>query len=211
MYNQPSQLYLSPVVKILLIANIAMYVLTTYVVPTLAPHLWVYYPTSESFSAPQLFTHMFMHDPNSIGHIFFNMFCLITFGPVIEMVWKEQKFLFYYLFCGFGALAMHFAATYWQISHGTVVLEDIQDIPLMGASGCLYGVMVAFAMLYPNQKIGMMFIPIYFPAKYAVPVIVTGDLILGISNSHTGVAHFAHLGGAISGFFLILYWWKGIK
>jgi membrane associated rhomboid family serine protease len=71
--------------------------------------------------------------------------------------------------------------------------------------------MVAFAMLYPNQKIGMMFIPIYFPAKYAVPVIVTGDLILGISNSHTGVAHFAHLGGAISGFFLILYWWKGIK
>jgi membrane associated rhomboid family serine protease len=208
MYNQRQGLNLTPVVRILLIANIAMYVLTTYILPDLAPKLWAYYPTSKSFWAPQIFTHMFMHDPRGIGHIFFNMFCLVTFGPVIEMVWKEQKFLFYYLFCGFGALAMQYGANYWEIQNGVMSLEEAKLHSLMGASGCLYGVMVAFAMLYPNQRIGMMFIPVYFPAKYAVPVIVGIDLLLGISNYQTGVAHFAHLGGAISGFLLILYWWK---
>jgi membrane associated rhomboid family serine protease len=209
MYNQPSQLFLTPVVKILLIINVAFFVATEFLFPNLAHYLFVYYPTSVNFIPFQILTHMFMH--HTIGHIFFNMFCLATFGPVIEMVWKEQKFLFYYLFCGFGALALQFAANYWEIQNGTLTLEGAERIALAGASGCLYGVMVAFAMLYPNQKIGMMLIPVYFPAKFAVPVIVAIDLFLGISNYQTGVAHFAHLGGAISGFFLILYWWKGIK
>jgi membrane associated rhomboid family serine protease len=204
MYN----LRLTPVVRILLIANVVMYVATTYIVPDLAHYLYAYYPSSPDFLAHQVLTHMFMHDPNSIGHIFFNMFCLASFGPVIEMVWREQKFFFFYLFCGFGALALQFASNYWQIQNGTMTLEDVESIRLMGASGCLYGVMVAFAMLYPNQKIGMMFIPVYFPAKFAIPAIVAVDLFLGISNYQTGVAHFAHLGGAISGFLLISYWWK---
>jgi membrane associated rhomboid family serine protease len=208
MYNQRQGLNLTPVVKILLIANIVMYVLTTYILPDLAPKLYAYYPSSNKFWAPQIFTHMFMHDPDSLFHIFFNMFCLVTFGPVIEMVWKEQKFLFFYLFCGFGALAMQYAANYWQIHNGGMSALQVENGALMGASGCLYGVMVAFAMLYPNQKIGMMFIPFYFPAKYFVPVIIAVDLFLGVGRYQTGVAHFAHLGGAISGFLLILYWWK---
>jgi membrane associated rhomboid family serine protease len=206
MYNQRQQLYLSPVVKILLIINVAMFVLTEVVAPDLASKFCVYYPTSVDFQPYQILTHMFMH--HGIGHIFFNMFCLATFGPVIEMVWKEQKFLFYYLFCGFGALAMQFGASYWEIQNGALPIEQAEMIRLAGASGCLYGVMVAFAMLYPEQKIGMMFIPVYFPAKFAVPVIVGIDLFLGISNYQTGVAHFAHLGGAISGFLLIQYWWR---
>jgi membrane associated rhomboid family serine protease len=206
MYNQRPQLYLTPVVKILLIINVAMFVLTEFIAPSLAAKFCVYYPTSEDFQPYQILTHMFMH--HGIGHIFFNMFCLATFGPIIEMVWKEQKFLFFYLFCGFGALALQFAANYWEIQNGTITLAEAESIRLAGASGCLYGVMVAFAMLYPEQRIGMMFIPVYFPAKYAVPVIVGIDLFLGISNYQTGVAHFAHLGGAISGFLLILYWWK---
>ena len=206
MYNQRPQLYLTPVVKILLIINVAMFVLTKFIAPSLAAKFCVYYPTSEDFQPYQILTHMFMH--HGIGHIFFNMFCLATFGPIIEMVWKEQKFLFFYLFCGFGALALQFAANYWEIQNGTITLAGAESIRLAGASGCLYGVMVAFAMLYPEQRIGMMFIPVYFPAKYAVPVIVGIDLFLGISNYQTGVAHFAHLGGAISGFLLILYWWK---
>jgi membrane associated rhomboid family serine protease len=206
MYNQRQGLDLSPVVKILLIINVAMFVLTEFIAPNLASLFCVYYPTSEDFQPFQILTHMFMH--HGIGHIFFNMFCLATFGPVIEAVWREQKFLFYYLFCGFGALALQFGANYWEIQNGGLPLEQAEMIRLAGASGCLYGVMVAFAMLYPEQKIGMMFIPVYFPAKYAVPVIVGVDLFLGISNYQTGVAHFAHLGGAISGFLLILYWWK---
>jgi membrane associated rhomboid family serine protease len=208
MYNQRQGLELTPVVKILLIANIVMYVGTTYILPDLAPKLYAYYPSSTKFWAPQIFTHMFMHDPISLFHILFNMFCLVTFGPIIEMVWKEQKFLFFYLFCGFGALGLQYAADYWQIEHGMMSAFKAENGALMGASGCLYGVMVAFAMLYPNQKIGMMFIPVYFPAKYAVPVIVAIDLFLGLGKYQTGVAHFAHLGGAISGFLLILYWWK---
>jgi membrane associated rhomboid family serine protease len=208
MYNQRQGLDLSPVVKILLIANIVMYVGTSFILPSLAPYLWAYYPSSPNFLAHQLFTHMFMHDPKGLGHIFFNMFCLITFGPVIEMVWREKKFFFFYLFCGFGAIGLHYAVEYWQIENGIRSLESAQYSPLMGASGCLSGVMVAFAMLYPNQKIGMMFIPIYFPAKFAIPAIVAVDLFLGISNSQPGVAHFAHLGGALSGFLLIQYWWR---
>jgi membrane associated rhomboid family serine protease len=204
MYN----LRLTPVVRILLIANAVMYVATTYIVPDLAHYLYAYYPSSPDFLAHQVLTHMFMHDPDSIFHIFFNMFCLASFGPVIEMVWREQKFFFFYLFCGFGAIGLHYAVEYWQIEQGIRSLESAQYSPLMGASGCISGVIVAFAMLNPNQKIGIMFIPVYFPAKYFVPVIFAGDLFLGLSNYHTGIAHFAHLGGAISGFLLISYWWK---
>lgn len=211
MYNQQPQLFLTPVVKILLIVNIVMYVGTTFILPDLAPYLWEYYPTSENFQPYQLLTHMFMHDPSSLGHIFFNMFALATFGPVIEMVWREKRFLFYYLACGFGASAVNFIAKYIQIQNGTLLAESVNNIPSMGASGCLYGVMVAFGMLYPNQKLGLMFIPIQFPAKYFIPVIVAIDFFLGVSNYQTGIGHFAHFGGALTGFLLILFWWKGIK
>jgi membrane associated rhomboid family serine protease len=204
MYN----LRLTPVVRMLLIANVAMYVITTFIVPSKAHYLYAYYPSSPNFLVHQLLTHMFMHDPSSLFHILFNMFCLASFGPVIEMVWREQKFFFFYLFCGFGAIGLHYAVEYWQIENGIRSLESAQFSPLMGASGCLSGVMVAFAMLYPNQKIGMMFIPVYFPAKFAIPALFAVDLFLGISNSQPGVAHFAHLGGAISGFLLLSYWWK---
>ncbi len=200
---------LTPVVRNLLIINVLVFLATEFAMPNLAQKLCVYYPSSENFQPYQILSHMFMH--HGIGHIFFNMFCLATFGPVIEMVWKEQKFLFYYLFCGFGALALQFGAYYWEIHNGTSLLEDIEAIRLAGASGCLYGVMVAFAMLYPNQRIGMMFIPVFFPAKFAVPALIGVDLFLGISNYDSGVAHFAHLGGAISGFLLISFWWRGLK
>lgn len=211
MYNQQPQLVLTPVVKTLLIINIVMYIGTTFMVPRLAPYLWIYYPASIYFQPYQLLTHLFMHDPGGLQHIFFNMFGLVTFGPIIEMVWKEKRFLFYYLFCGFGASAVDFAAKYWQISNGTLILDQVKDIPSMGASGCLYGVLVAFGLLFPNQKLGLMFIPIQFPAKYFVPAIIGIDLYLGLSNQNTGVGHFAHVGGAVSGLLLMAYWWKGSK
>ena len=201
---------LTPVVRILFFINIGVFILVN-LVPTLFPLLCVYYPTSPNFRPFQILTHMFMHDKNNLAHIFFNMFGLISFGPMIEMVWDARKFLFYYLFCGLGALALQFGADYWEVSNGTMSLPLLETIPLLGASGCIYGLLVAFAMLYPEAKIGMIFIPIFVKAKYAVPAFAALELFLGFGNFQQGVAHFAHVGGALAGFLLITFWWKGVK
>ena len=200
------QIFLTPVVRILLIINIAFFIITAAIVPSLKLPLCVYYPTSEAFQPYQVFTHMFMHD--GIAHIAFNMFGLVTFGPMIEMVWKEKRFLFYYLFCGIGALLAQWAWDYYSVQNGSMPLEMAEMIPLLGASGCIYGLLVAFAMLYPNQRIGIIFIPVYVPAKYAVPAFAALELFLGFGKFQAGVAHFAHLGGALFGLILILFWWK---
>ncbi|MBL7814947.1 MAG: rhomboid family intramembrane serine protease [Saprospiraceae bacterium] len=197
------QLYLTPVVRILLIINIGLFIITN-VFSFLHPLLCVYFPTSNLFQPFQILTHMFMH--HGLGHIFFNMFGLITFGPMIELVWKEQRFLFYYLFCGIGALLLQWGAYYWEISNGIMPIEVAEIIQLAGASGCLYGLLVAFAMLYPNNQVGLMFIPIYIKAKYAVPAFAILEIFLGFGRFEQGIAHFAHVGGALFGLILILFW-----
>jgi membrane associated rhomboid family serine protease len=211
MYNQQPQIVLTPVVKILLIINVVMYVLTTFIVPTFGPLLYLYFPSSDNFQPYQLLTHMFMHDPHGFGHIAFNMFGLVSFGTMVEKVWREQRFLFFYLFCGFGATALDLSIKYWQISNDTLPIEIANQMSSLGASGCIYGVMVAAAMIAPNIRMGVMLLPFSLPAKYFVPIIVAIDLVLGISNQHTGIGHFAHVGGAIAGFLLSFYWLKGIR
>ena len=204
-----NQFYLTPVVRNLLIINVIMFVLTTFVIPALHPILCIYYPTSPLFQPFQIVTHMFMH--HGAGHIFFNMIGLASFGPMIEMVWKEKRFLFYYLFCGLGALIVQWGVYYWQISTGNLALEQAEMIQLAGASGCLYGLLVAFAMIYPNNKVGLIFLPIFMKAKYAVPIFAAIELVSGLGNFGPSIAHFAHLGGALFGLILIMFWWKGIK
>ena len=202
---------MTPVVKNLLIINVVVYVLTTYIMPNIGPHLYLYFPGSDNFQPYQLLTHMFMHSRMGLGHIAFNMFALVSFGPMVELVWREQRFLFFYLFCGFGATALDLGVKYWQISQGTLLLEEAQMMSSLGASGCIYGVMVAAAMIAPNSKMGVMFLPFSLEAKYFVPIIVAIDLVLGISNAQTGVGHFAHVGGAVAGFSLSYYWLRGFK
>ena len=211
MYNQQPRIVLTPVVKILLIINVVMYVLTAFIAPTLGPYLYEYFPTSDNFQPYQLLTHMFMHDPHGIGHIAFNMFALVSFGTMVESVWQSQRFLFFYLFCGFGATALDLGVKYWQISNGSLPVEVANMMSSLGASGCVYGVLVAAAMIAPNIRMGVMFLPFSLEAKYFVPIIVAIDLVLGISNAHTGVGHFAHVGGAIAGFLLSYYWLRGFK
>lgn len=199
---------LTPVVRILLYINIGVFIIANFI-PGLESMLSVYYPTSPNFRPYQILTHMFTH--HGITHILFNMIGLISFGPLIESVWGERKFLFYYFFCGLGALALQFAFNYWQVYNGTMLLQELEMIPLLGASGCIFGLLVAFAMLYPNSQVGLIFIPIYVKAKYAVPAFAAIELFLGLGNFQQGVAHFAHLGGALAGFLLIAFWWKGVK
>lgn len=195
---------LTPIVRALLIANILMFVLTQYIAPQYEQLLAVYYPTSVNFHPFQILTHMFMHA--SLSHIFFNMFGLVTFGPMIESVWGERKFLIFYLLCGLGALALQFLANYIQIEQGLISQFVAESIPLVGASGCLFGLLVAFAFMYPDMKVGLIFIPIFVAAKYVVPLYAAVELFLGLGNMQQGVAHFAHLGGAITGALLYLFW-----
>jgi len=157
--------------------------------------LW---PIDSVFFRPyQIVTHMFAH--GGWGHIFFNMFVLWMFGRVLENVWGGKRFLTFYLICGLGAAAAHLAVQYFTHSFSFAV----------GASGAIMGVMAAFAYLFPNTELYIMFIPIPVKAKWAVLGYVAVDLFSGIS-SFTGdnVAHFAHLGGALTGFIIVLIWNK---
>ena len=197
---------LTPIVKGLLIANIILFLLTQFILPQSAAFLAVYYPTSVDFHPYQILTHMFMHA--NMGHIFFNMFGLVTFGPMVESIFGARKFLIFYLLCGLGALALQFAANYFEISSGNMSQIMAEQIPLVGASGCLFGVLVAFAFLYPEMKVSLMFIPIFVAAKYVVPLYAAVELFLGLGNMQQGVAHFAHLGGAITGALLYMFWKK---
>ena len=129
-----------------------------------------------------------------MGHLFFNMFALYFFGPMTERVWGAKKFLVFYLLCGAGAMGLHLL-----IGGGS---------PVLGASGAISGVVLAFAMLFPNAKVMLLIPPIPMKAKHMVLVFLGIDLFLGLSSYNTGIAHFAHLGGALFGFLLILFWRK---
>lgn len=159
------------------------------------------------FKPYQLITHMFMHA--NLTHIFFNMLSLWMFGVALESVWGTKKFLIYYFACGFGAMFMYLLVEYLVAPHGF-------HPPVVGASGAVFGLLLAYGMLYPNNTINIyFFIPI--KAKYFVLLYAAIELYLGISSqynvvvrgvSNSNVAHFAHLGGMLIGFLLLTYWRK---
>jgi len=175
---------------------------------------------SEYFRPYQLVTHMFMHDPSNFGHILFNMFALWMFGTILEKYWGPKRFLIFYLICGVGAglismLALNYQ--YDQYLHGTPLpdiygsIDEFLNEPSLGASGAIMGVLAAFAYLFPNSELFIMFIPIPVKAKYAIPGFVLIDLFGGIYNRTDGIAHFAHLGGALVGFLIVFFWNKTNK
>ena len=155
----------------------------------------------------QLITYMFMHDTRGLSHLVFNMFGLYMFGPPIEYNWGPKRFLFYYLVAGFGALILHFGVEYYHINF----LGDFSgiDTPMVGASGAIFGLLAAYGMMYPNNEIRLLFPPIPIKAKYFVLMYAGAELFMGISGAQSGIAHFAHLGGALFGFLLIMYWRNG--
>lgn len=198
--------------------------------------LALHYFTSPGFNAAQIITYMFLHA--GIAHLFFNMFALVMFGGVIERTMGGKRFLTYYLSCGiFAAIAQmivyaivlqKYVAMYppeqfkeiidngWQalcanknyVDPTLAKINNLVNGPMVGASGAIYGIILAFGMLYPNQPLYLFFIPVPIKAKYMVIGYGLIELSLGLGSVSDNIAHFAHLGGMIAGIALILYWKK---
>lgn len=164
--------------------------------------LAVFYPTSEYFRPFQIVTYMFMH--GDFTHLLFNMFGLYMFGSAVEEVWGSKRFLFYYFFTAIGALLLQWGVQYIELQTGAHPMSV--NVPLLGASGAIFGLLAAFGMQFPNVTLQMIFPPIAMKAKYFVILYAGIELFLGLGNFQSGVAHFAHLGGALFGVLLILYW-----
>lgn len=174
---------------------------------------------SETFKPYQIATHMFAHAPNNIFHIVFNMFGLWLFGRKLENVWGHKRFLLFYLACGVGAAAFHLLIQYFRAEalYSAFLQQDEAGIqrnmgalaPVLGASGAIMGVTAAFAFYFPNTELYTGYIPLPIKAKWLALGYVLMDIFGGISRSTTdNVAHFAHLGGAITGFIIVFIWNK---
>jgi len=203
-----------PVTRSILIVNVIMFVATlineNFMIGTFA----MFYPASPLFRWWQPLTHMFMH--GGWWHIFFNMYTLVMFGMVVERALGTKKFLILYFITGFGAAALHTGVEWLQVhralaSADPVAQQTVIDLfrtPMVGASGAIYGVLVAFAMLYPEARMTLVFPPVTLDAKWMVAIFIGIELLTGVTGTQGGVAHFAHLGGALFGFLLVLYWRK---
>lgn len=199
--------------------------------------LGLHYFKSENFYPHQLVTYMFMHDTSSIAHLFFNMFAVYMFGRTLEMVWGPKRFLFYYIATGIGAALLNMLVVYIRIrslesnmspemiaevyNNGLTLLNTgrnyvdttlsqlniLINIGMVGASGAVFGILVAFGMLFPNVELMMIFVPIPIKAKYFVILYGLMELVLGVwDRAGDNVAHFAHLGGLLVGFIIVLFW-----
>lgn len=167
--------------------------------------LGMHYMGSDMFRVYQLVTYMFLHDPSGLSHLFFNMFALFMFGGILERVWGQKRFILYYIVTGVGAGLVQ--QLVWYLSLDPMVLEYYGDMLLtIGASGAVFGVLLAFGMLFPNVPLYIMFIPVPIKAKWVVLGYGLIELFAGISSSSDGVAHFAHLGGMLFGIIFILLW-----
>jgi len=191
---------LPPAVKNLLIVNIIVFLGIYLIGDPMYQHFALFPIASPFFRWWQFVTHMFMH--GNFAHIFFNMWSLIMFGPVLERMWGSKKFLLYYFVCGLGAALCHEAVLYFFSS------VTMLNVPTVGASGAIYGLLLGFGMLYPNYTLTLLFPPVSFKAKWFVVIFAAIELLTGILGTSDGVAHFAHLGGMLFGLILILFWKK---
>lgn len=203
-----------PVTRNLLVINVIMFIATlvneNFMIGTFA----MFYPASPLFRWWQPLTHMFMH--GGFWHIFFNMYTLLMFGMVVERALGTKRFLILYFVTGLGAVALH-TGVEWLQARQLVTSTDPADVmaytdllrtPMVGASGAIYGVLVAFAMLYPEARMTLIFPPVTLDAKWMVTIFIGIELVTGITGTQLGIAHFAHLGGALFGFLLVWYWRK---
>lgn len=189
---------LTDVVKHLLIINVIVFVAFHIIFSDYRRHLYLFYPTSDFFQPFQLVSHMFMHGGES--HILFNMLSLFFLGPMVEQALGSKRFFIFYMVCGMGSMLLHLGLTYTGfLSAG---------VPIVGASGAIMGVFIAFGLLFPNTKLMLLFPPIPIKAKYLMMGLIAFDVFSGVSGANTGIAHFAHLGGAITGFIMMAIWKK---
>lgn len=188
------------VIKWLLISNVSIFLLSIFisefrVLSLVFGGLWPL--QSGNFLPWQLLSYQFIHDANGFTHILFNMLALWMFGSEMERHWGSKRFIFYYILCGIGAGIIHMIVSPFLTANGAYV-------PTVGASGAIMGVLIGYGFTFPDRPVMMFpfFIPI--PAKYFVLIYAGIDLIMGLTNTRSGVAHFAHLGGAATGYILLL-------
>lgn len=225
-----------PVTKNLLLINVLIFVamLVPPLGASLERMCALYYFESPAFRPWQPVTYMFLH--GGFAHLFFNMFALVMFGGIIEWTLGSRRFLFFYMVCGIGAALVqegvyalmltkyqgmfdpvtyrHIIDSGYQLLQSGRIFTDptmakmtlLVNMPTVGASGAIYGVLLAFGMLYPNREIYIMFIPFGIKAKWAVAGYAVLELLMGLGSTGDGIAHFAHLGGMVFGLFLLLYW-----
>jgi membrane associated rhomboid family serine protease len=229
---------LPPVVKNIIMINVLM-ILANYAANSvfgldLNSLLGLYFPKSEQFKPLQIVTHMFMH--GGIWHIFFNMYALYIFGPILEHVWGPKRFFIFYMVCGLGAAFTHESVIFFQYNHliqsmspenvhaviseGTAYFQqgkvfsdpDMQGLqillntPTVGASGAIFGVLLAFGVLFPNTQLMLLIPPMPIRAKYLVLGYGAIELFLAVTQPGSNIAHAAHLGGMLFGYLLIRYW-----
>jgi len=195
-----------PVTRNLLLVNVIMFIASLINEEFMVGTFAMFYPASPFFRWWQPVTHMFMH--GGWWHIFFNMYSLVMFGMVVERVLGTKKYLIFYFMTGLGAVAFHTCVEWLEIKYLGGSITTAMYTPMVGASGAIYGVLVAFAMLYPEAKLTLIFPPITLNAKWWVIIFIAIELFTGFSGTQVGVAHFAHLGGALFGWLLIRYWKK---
>lgn len=223
-----------PVTKNLIIINFLVWLAMLVMPHTLgnwAMHYCaLHYVMATDFNAAQLFTYMFVH--GGFTHLLFNMFTLYMFGRAIEDVMGSARFLFFYIACGVGAAIIQEGV--WALTLPDLITTEmarinfapVEEIRLylaanpeimagslnvfttVGASGAIYGVLMAFAMLFPNMPMYLYFIPIPVKAKWMVTGFIVLELLIGLSSANDGIAHFAHLGGILVGFIMVYIWKK---
>jgi membrane associated rhomboid family serine protease len=204
-------------VRNIIIINVLVMIMTSLNENFMYEKFALFYPTSPFFHWWQPVTHMFMH--GGFWHLFFNMYTLYIFGTVLERIWGAKKFLLFYFVTGLGAAAVHtgvewIQASSWMSEAAAGSMSAMQQIhalkmtPTVGASGAIYGILMGYAMLYPDSIMTLVFPPISMKAKWFVLIFAGIELLTGVTGTGGGIAHFAHLGGLIFGFLLIMYWKK---
>lgn len=199
------------VTKNLVAINILMFIATLVNENFMVANFAMFYPASPFFKPWQILTHMFMH--GGFWHIFFNMYSLLMFGSILERSLGPKKYLIFYFVTGLGAVALHTGVEWMQarvfIANRAVdAYQQLLVTPTLGASGAIYGVLIGFAMLYPQARLTLIFPPIPMTAKWLVIIFAAIELFSGINGIQDGVAHFAHLGGMLFGWLLIRRWRK---
>lgn len=183
-------------VKHIILINVCMLVLTM-LDGHLMDRLFALNPITFIYKPWQLVTYMFMH--GGIGHLFFNMYTLFIFGSVLENIWGTKKFLTFYFITGIGAGLFNILVQHLTGNFSLMV----------GASGAIYGILMGYAMLYPDSMLTLLFPPVSMKAKWFVLIFAGIELLLGLSNNPAdNVAHFAHLGGLVFAFLLLMFWKK---
>jgi len=215
----------TPIVLNLIIINVLVYlaqmVTSSGVGPDPAGDLFALHHYKSTYFQPyQIVTHMFMH--GGFFHLAFNMLALWMFGTMVERVWGPKRFLIFYFVCGLGAAFFQlgsYAFDFWQLDHNilseglnTQYQDALRSNYTVGASGAIMGILAAFGYLFPNTEMIIFPIPVPIKAKWAISGMILLDVFGGVVKVQgDNIAHFAHIGGALIGFLLVLYWNKNNK